>query len=314
MDIAVTGASGTIGTALTEALAARGDRVLRVVRRPPGTDEIAWDPAEGTIDRAGLEGLDAVVHLGAAGIGSQRWTDAYKAEIRDSRVEGTALMARTLAGLQSPPSVFVSQSAIAVYGDQGDQLLTEDSPNGSGFLADVVVDWEKAAEPAREAGLRVVHPRTGQVLSPVPDLGLSNIFFGEGTLQRLVPLARLGLAGKFGDGKQWWSWVSLPDQVAATLFAIDTDGLEGPVNVVAPEPTRNDEFIATLAAILGKRTFLPIPAFGPKLVVGSELAETLVFESQRITPPKLLAAGYEFLHPDLESALRAVLKIGQTDT
>ncbi len=307
MDIAITGSTGTIGSALVEAIEARGDRAVRVVRSSPGPDEIGWDPAEGTIDAAGFEGLDAVVHLAAAGIGARRWTDEYKRVIRDSRVDGTALLARTLADLQSPPPVFVSQSAIAVYGDRGDDVLTDDSPTGTGFLADVVVAWEAAADPAREAGIRVVHPRTGQVLSPVPDLGLTNIFFGEGTLQRLVPLARLGLAGRFGNGKQWWSWVSLPDQVGATLFAIDTPGLEGTVNVVAPEPTRNDEFIRTLAEVLGRGTFLPIPAFGPKLVVGSELAETLVFESQRITPPKLLAAGYEFLHPDLESALRAVL-------
>lgn len=307
MDIAITGSSGTIGTALVEAIEARGDRVVRVVRSSPGPDEIGWSPADGTIDAAGFEGLDAVVHLAGAGIGAKRWTEEYKQVIRDSRVDGTALLAHTLAGLQDPPKVLVSQSAIGYYGDRGEEVLTEESPPGDGFFPDVVVAWEAAADPAREAGLRVVHPRTGQVLSPVDDYGLTNIFFGEGSLQRLVPLARLGLAGRFGDGQQWWSWISLPDQVAATLFAVDTEGLEGPVNVVAPEPTRNDEFVQTLAEVLGKGTFLPIPAFGPKLVVGSELAETLVFESQRVTPPKLVAAGYEFLHPDLETALRAVL-------
>lgn len=307
MDIAVTGSSGTIGTALIEAIEARGDRAVRVVRSSPRPDEIGWSPAEGTIDAAGFEGLDAVVHLAGAGVGAKRWTEEYKQVIRDSRVDGTALLARTLADLQNPPPVLVSQSGIGYYGDRGEEVLTEESPPGDGFFADVVVAWEAAADPAREAGLRVVHPRTGQVLSPVDDYGLTNIFFGEGSLQRLVPLARLGLAGKFGTGKQWWSWISLPDQVAATLFAIDTEGLEGPVNVVAPEPTRNDEFVQTLAEVLGKSTFLPIPAFGPKLVVGSDLAETLVFESQRVTPPKLIAAGYQFLHPTLEAALRAVL-------
>lgn len=307
MDIAVTGSSGTIGRALVEAIEARGDHAVRVVRSEPGAGAIGWDPSAGTIDAAGFEGLDAVVHLAGAGIGARRWTDEYKRVIRDSRVEGTALLARTLAGLRNPPPVLVSQSASGYYGNRGEELLTEESPPGEGFLPDVVVAWESAADPAREGGIRVVHPRTGQVLSPVDDRGLGNIFFGEGSLQRLVPLTRLGLAGRFGSGTQWWSWISLPDQVAAMLFAVDSAGLEGPVNLVAPEPTRNREFIKTLAEVLNRPTFLPIPAFGPKLVVGSELAETLVFESQRVTPPKLLAAGYEFAHPDLETALRAVL-------
>lgn len=307
MDIAITGSSGIIGTALVREAESRGHRVVRVVRSSPGPDEIGWSPADGTIDAAGFEGIDAVVHLAGAGIGAQRWTEEYKQAIRDSRVDGTSLLARTLAGLQDPPSVLVSQSASGYYGDRGEDVLTEDEPVGQGFLAEVVAEWETAADPAREAGIRVVHPRSGQVLSPVDDYGLTNIFFGEGSLQRLVPIARLGLAGKFGDGQQWWSWISLPEQVNATLFAIDRDDLEGPVNFVAPEPIRNDAFVKTLASVLGKGTFLPIPAFGPKLVVGSDLAETLVFESQRVVPTKLQAAGYEFLHPDLETALRAVL-------
>lgn len=307
MDIAITGSSGIVGTALVREAESRGHRVVRVVRSSPGPDEIGWSPADGTIDAAGFEGIDAVVHLAGAGIGAQRWTEEYKQAIRDSRVDGTSLLARTLAGLQDPPSVLVSQSASGYYGDRGEDVLTEDEPAGQGFLAEVVAEWETAADPAREAGIRVVHPRSGQVLSPVDDYGLTNIFFGEGSLQRLVPIARLGLAGRFGNGQQWWSWISLPEQVNATLFAIGRDDLEGPVNFVAPEPIRNDAFVKTLASVLGKGTFLPIPAFGPKLVVGADLAETLVFESQRVVPTKLQAAGYEFLHPDLETALRAVL-------
>lgn len=307
MDIAVTGSSGTIGRALVAAIEARGDRAIRVVRSSPTTDQIGWDPADGTIDAGAFEGIDAVVHLAAAGIGAQRWTDAYKQEILDSRVDGTSLLARTLAGLQNPPSVLVSQSAAGIYGDRGDEVLTEDSGRGPGFLADVVVAWEAAAQPAVDAGLRVVLPRSGQVMAPVTNTSITAAFTAEGSLQRLVPLFRLGLGGKLGSGKQWWSWISLPDQVRATLFAIDTPSLAGPVNFTSPEPVRNAEFTAVLAEVLGKPAVVPVPSFGPKLAVGSELASTLVFESQRATPPKLLGAGYQFLHPDLESALRDVL-------
>jgi hypothetical protein len=307
MRIAVTGSSGTIGSALTTALEARGDDVVRVVRREAGAGEVSWDPASGEIDAAGFEGLDAVVHLAAAGIGDQRWTEDYKRTILNSRVDGTSLLARTLAGLATPPAVFVSQSAAGIYGDRGDDLLTEESGRGDGFLADVVVAWEAAAQPAIDAGIRTVLPRSGQVFSPVHDLSPLAALNAPGTLQRLVPLFRLGLGGKLGSGTQWWSWLSLPDQVRATLFAIDTAGLDGPVNFTSPEPVRNETFTEVLAKVLGKPAFLPVPAFGPKLVVGSELAETLVFDSQRVIPPKLQAAGYEFLHPDLESALRAVL-------
>lgn len=307
MRIAVTGSSGTIGSALVSALEARGDDVIRVVRREARAGEVSWDPAAGSIDAAGLEGMDAVVHLAAAGIGDERWTDEYKQLILDSRVDGTSLLARTLAALEAPPAVFVSQSAAGIYGDRGDDVLTEDSPRGPGFLADVVVAWESAAEPAIEAGIRTVLPRSGQVFSPVHDLSPFAALTAPGSLQRLVPLFRLGLGGRLGSGKQWWSWISLPDQVRAMIFAIDTSALSGPVNFVSPEPVRNETFTKVLAEVLGKPAFLPVPAFGPKLVVGSELAETLVFESQRVTPPKLLDAGFEFLHPDLESALRAVL-------
>lgn len=295
MDVAITGSSGLIGRALCAALTARGDRVVRVVRTSPGAGEIGWDPRAGTIDTAGLEGIDAVVHLAGAGIGDRRWTAAYRREILDSRVLGTSLIASTLAGLQRPPSVLVSQSAVGFYGDRGDETLTEDSPPGSGFLSDVVRAWEAAAEPARAAGIRVVHPRPGQVLSP-----------DGGGLARLLPLFRLGLGGRMGSGRQWWSWISLPDQVAATLHLVDGT-LSGPVNCSAPEPVRNRDFAAALGRVLRRPATVPIPAFGPRLVVGRDLANSLLFESQRVIPDRLTSDGFTFAHPDIETALRAVL-------
>lgn len=295
MDIAVTGSTGVIGSAVVRALEARGDRVVRLVRRAPRAHEIAWDPTTGQIDAAGLEGVDAVVHLAGAGIGDRRWTAAYKQEILDSRVEGTGLLARTLANLSRPPSVLVSQSGAGFYGNRGDEELTEDSPRGTGFLSDVVVAWEAAADPARDAGIRVVHPRSGQVLTP-----------DGGSLARLLPLFRLGLGGRLGSGHQWWSWISLADQVGATLHAIDSS-LEGPVNFTSPHPVRNREFAAALGNALKRPALLPVPPFGPKLVVGTELAETLVFESQRVLPARLMEDGYTFAHPDVATALQSLL-------
>ena len=295
MDIAITGSSGMIGRALSEALVARGDRVLRVVRDTPGPTEIGWKPSEGRIDVAGLEGIDAVVHLAGAGIGDRRWTAAYRRELLDSRVLGTSLIATSIADLQRPPSVLVSQSAVGFYGDRGEEVLTETSPPGEGFLPGVVRAWEAAAEPARAAGIRVVHPRPGQVLSP-----------DGGGLARLLPLFRLGLGGRMGSGRQWWSWISLPDQVSATLHLID-GSLDGPVNFSGPEPVRNRDFAAALGRVLRRPSVMPIPAFGPRLVVGRDLADSLLFESQRVVPERLVRDGYEFAHPDIETALRAVL-------
>ncbi|MFO7549740.1 MAG: TIGR01777 family oxidoreductase [Acidimicrobiia bacterium] len=295
MDIAITGSTGLIGTALVESLEARGDRVFRVVRRRPGTDEIRWDPASGQIDAAGLEGIDAVIHLAGAGIGDRRWTEDYKRTIRDSRVDGTRLLAETLAGLTRPPQVFVSQSGTGYYGDRGDEVLTEASAGGDGFLADVVSAWEAAAEPARRAGIRVVHPRTAQVLT-----------HQGGSLARQLPLFRLGLGGRFGPGDQWWCWISLDDQVAATLHVLSSS-LDGPVNFSAPDPVRNREFARALGRALRRPSLLPVPAFGPKLVVGGELAESLLFGSQRVMPERLLADGFEFTHPTIESALETMV-------
>jgi uncharacterized protein (TIGR01777 family) len=294
--VAITGSSGLIGGALGASLRGDGHRVVRVVRRPPaGPDELRWDPDRGTIDRARLEGVDAVVHLAGAGIGDHRWTDEYKRTILESRTRSTALLAATLAGLDRPPSVLVSGSAIGVYGDRGDEVLTEQSPPGTSFLADVVRRWEAEAAPAVEAGIRTPLIRTGIVLDP-----------DGGALPKLLPLFKLGLGGRMGSGRQWWSWISLPDEVAAIRFLIDGD-LEGPVNLTAPAPVTNAEFTRVLARVLHRPSLLPVPAFGPKLLRGPELAQELLFASQRVVPEVLGKASFPFAHPDLETALRALL-------
>lgn len=297
MDVVVTGSSGLIGTALIASLEADGHRAIRLLRRAPapGEDALRWDPAAGTIDAAGLEGVDAVVHLAGAGIGDQRWTPAYKQEILESRTTSTSLIATTIAGLQRPPAVLVSGSAIGIYGDRGDEVLTEQSAPGTGFLADVVVQWEASTAAAAEAGIRVPLVRTGIVLTPT-----------GGALPKLLPLFRFGVGGRLGSGRQWWSWISLDDEIAALRFALDHD-LDGPVNLTAPEPATNAEFTRTLARVLGRPAFMAVPAFGPKLLRGSELAQELLFNSQRVLPEALLQHGFVFTHPELEDALRSVL-------
>ena len=300
MDVAVTGASGLIGTGLVDALHRRGDTVRRVVRRPPGPADgpgpfVRWDPDAGTIDAAGLEGVDAVVHLAGEGIGEKRWSDEQKRRILESRTRGTQLLAETLAGLDPRPRVLVSASAIGYYGNRGDQRLTEDDPAGEGFTAEVCVAWESAARPAVEAGIRVAHPRTGIVLSR-----------DGGALPRLLPLFKLGLGGRLGSGKQWWSWITIDDEVGALLHLIDHD-VAGPVNLTAPNPVTNAGMTKTLAGVLHRPAVVPVPSFGPKLVLGRELGTELLFFSQRVVPAKLEASGFRFAFPDLEPALRHVL-------
>lgn len=297
MKIAITGSTGLIGSALSDSLSAEGHEVVDVVRRPtrPGEPAVRWDPEAGTIDTAGLEGVDAVVHLAGAGIGDKRWTDDYKRTILESRTRGTDLLARNLARLDRKPAVLVSASAIGYYGDTGDAAVTEDAPPGDDFLADVCVRWEAAATPAAEAGIRVVHPRTGIVLSPA-----------GGALAKLLPLFKLGLGGRMGSGRQWWSWISLDDEVAALRHLIDHE-VSGPVNLTAPHPTTNAELTGVLGTVLHRPTLLPVPSFGPKLLMGGELAESLLFTSQRVLPAALEASGYPFAHPDLEGALRSLL-------
>lgn len=296
MDVLVTGSTGLIGSALVPALAAAGHRPVRLVRTPPGPagDAIWWDPSAGRIDGASIEGIGAVVHLAGAGIGDGRWTPARKAAILDSRVDGTGLLARTLAGLRRPPATLLSGSAIGYYGDRGDEVLTEQSGRGDGFLADVTVAWEAATEPAVQAAIRVVHLRTGVVLSP-----------GGGALAKLMPLFRLGLGGRLGTGRQWMSWISLDDEVGAIIHLLD-QGATGPVNLTAPRPTTNTEFTRTLGRVLHRPAFAAVPRFGPRLVVGAELADALLFSSQRVLPQALEASGYTFRHAGLPEAIGAM--------
>ena len=301
MDVAVTGSHGLIGTALVLALRERGDTVRRLVRSEPAPGDgpgpfVRWDPQAGTIDRAALEGVDGVVHLAGAGIGDKRWTDARKREILESRTKGTSLLAEALAGLDQKPAVFVSSSAIGYYGDRADEKLTETAPSGHGFTADVCVAWEAAAQPAAEAGIRVAHPRTGIVLSRA-----------GGALPRLLPLFKLGLGGRLGSGRQWWSWITIDDEVAALLHLLDGD-LAGPVNLAAPGAVTNAEMAKTLGRVLHRPAVLPVPAFGPKLVLGRELGTELLFFSQRVVPDRLEASGFRFSFPDLERGLRHVLE------
>jgi uncharacterized protein (TIGR01777 family) len=299
MLVAVTGSTGLIGTALVRRLTADGHRVLRVTRsRPSGPDETRWDPMGGRIDADALAGVDAVVHLAGRGIGDGlRWTRKAKDEILQSRVEGTRLLAETMAGAAGSggPRVLVCASGIHAYGDGGDAVLTESSRPGSGFLAEVVRQWEAAADPARAAGLRVVHIRNGIVQAAE-----------GGALPRLLPLFRLGLGGRLGSGRQWWSWVALDDSVGLYRHALLSDDLEGPVNGTAPNPVTNAEHAATLARVLGRPGFLAAPAFAVRLLLG-ELAEELLFASLRVQPAAAQASGYVFRFPELEPALRHVL-------
>ena len=296
MDIAVTGSSGLIGSALVADLEADGHRVRRLVRRDPrGADEVRWDPARGELDLDGLAGVDGAVNLAGPGIADKRWTDARKAELRDARVDGTRLLAEGLAGLASRPEVFVSGSAIGYYGDRGDELLPETAGAGDDFLADLCEEWEAAAAPAAAAGIRVATIRTGIVLAP-----------GGGALEKFLPLFKLGLGGRLGSGRQYWSWITLEDEVRAIRHLLDHE-VSGPVNLTAPEPVTNQELTSTLGEVLNRPTLFPVPRFGPKLLIGGEATETFLYASQRCVPAALDGSGFEFRHQDIETGLRAVL-------
>jgi len=290
--VAVTGATGLVGSRLVTFLRAQGHEVLRISRSGRGDDTVRWNPAQGEIDTARLDGLDAVIHLAGASIAGGRWTARRKAAIRDSRVEGTRLLATTLAALPHPPSVLVSGSAIGSYGDAGETELTERSPAGEGFLADVCVAWEAAAEPARAAGIRVVHPRSGVVLA------------GEGGLLPLVALPfRAGVGGRLGNGRQYLGWIALDDLVGILLDAVVNEALEGPVNAVAPEAVTNRQFTSTLGKVLGRPTPFPVPAPLMRLAAG-QLADEMILAGQRVVPARLYEVGFPFAFPTLESALR----------
>jgi len=288
--VAITGASGLIGGALSAFLSARGDDILHLVRREPRTPyEVGWDPAARNLLPGKLSGVEAVVHLAGAGVGDHRWTSAYKQKIFDSRVNGTATIAIALADLEEPIAL-ISGSAIGVYGDRGDEVLTEDSEMGTGFLADVVRAWEAATAPAQDAGLRVAHARTGLVLTP-----------DGGAMKRVLPLARFGLAGPLGSGRQYWSWITLQDEVRALTHLIDHD-LHGPVNLVSTAPTRQAEVMKALGAQLSRPAVLPAPALALKAALGEFAGDVLA--SARVLPSVLTASGFVFEHDTIQSAMR----------
>ena len=295
MRIAVTGASGLIGSALVPHLRSQGHEVIRLVRRAAvAPDEVMWDPMTGTVDLDGLAGTEAVVHLAGAGVGDHRWTDDYKREILDSRVNGTQTIVKAITSIEPVPRVLVSASAIGWYGDTGDRIVDETAPAGSGFLADVVRAWEAAADPARTAGIRVVHPRTGLVVS------------GDGgAWARMFPLFRLGLGGKLGSGRQYWSWISLRDEIRALTFLIDRDDLSGPVNLTGPTPVTNADVTQVMGRVMHRPTLLPAPAFALKAALGEFSTEVL--GSARVVPSVLEQAEFSFQDPTIESAIRTAL-------
>ena len=296
MHVMLTGSTGLIGSALTLFLRAGGHQVRRLRREPSvDPDTTHWSPTDGTLADGALDGIEAVVHLAGESIASGRWTTARKARIRDSRVDGTRRLCEALAGLESPPKVLVAASALGYYGDRGDELLDESALPGTGFLPELCQAWEDAVAPARERGIRVVHLRTGIVLSPL----------GGALGQMLLPF-KLGVGGVVGSGDQFMSWISPDDMLAITLRALADDQISGPVNAVAPHPVTNREFTKTLGKVLRRPTIVPLPAFAARLALG-EMADALLLSSTRVDPAVLRAAGFEFAHPNLEDALRHVL-------
>jgi len=295
MRILISGASGFLGSALAAHLEGAGHEVTRLVRRPSASaHEIAWDPARGALDAAAVEGFDGVVNLSGERIAG-RWSKARKQRLWNSRVESTRLLSETLARLERRPNVLVSMSATGFYGDRGDEELTESSREGKGFLSRLARAWEQAADPARRAGVRIVHPRAGIVLAA-----------HGGALARLLPPFRLGVGGPIGAGRAWWSWIALPDALAAFEFALRHETLSGPVNFVVPGPVRNAEFARALGRALSRPALLPVPAAALRLAFG-ELADEALLSSARVVPAKLLAAGHAFRFPRLDEALRDAL-------
>ena len=295
MNVLISGVTGLIGSAVKRLLAAEGHEVVGLTRRhPPGEGAIGWDPSAGVLDAARLADFHAVVHLAGENIGT-RWTPARKREIRKSRVDGTRLVCERLASLEAPPEVLICASAIGYYGDRGDELLTEESPPGQGFLAEVCQEWEAATEPARQKGIRVVNLRIGVVLSPE-----------GGALPKMLTPFKLGLGGRVGSGRQYWSWIARDDVAGAIRHALLTPALNGPVNATAPHPATNAEFTKVLGRVLGRPTLLPLPAAAARLMLG-EAANELLLGSGRILPKRLQESGYEFRYPELDEALRSML-------
>ncbi|MFJ7048986.1 TIGR01777 family oxidoreductase [Streptomyces sp. NPDC101112] len=291
--VVIAGASGLIGSALARSLTADGYEVRRLVRRAPrAADEVRWDPEAQQVDVAGLEGCAALVNLAGAGVASRRWTDAYKETIRRSRVLGTRVLAEAVAALDTPPSVFVAGSAIGFYGDTGDRVVDESAPAGTGFLPTVCVEWEGAAKAASDAGVRTVFARTGLVVAR-----------GGGAWGPLFPLFKAGVGGRMGDGRQYWSFISLHDEVAALRHLMETPSLSGPFNLTAPTPRTNGEITAAMGRVLRRPTLLPVPAAALRLALGGVSSDVL--GSTRAVPTRLLESGFVFTHPDIESAIRA---------
>jgi len=295
MKVVVSGASGLIGSALVPHLRSAGHEVVRLVRREPAApDEARWDPAAGSVDLAAIGGVDAVINLSGAGVGDRRWTAAYKDEIRDSRVQSTSTLATAMARLDPLPSVLVNGSAIGWYGETGDRPVNESAPAGEGFLADVVRDWEAATAPAEAAGIRVVHARTGLVVAKE-----------GGAWARLFPIFRLGLGGRLGSGRQYWSWISMGDEVRALAFLLNHQGLRGPVNLTAPHPATNAEVTAAMGRALGRPTLLPVPAFALQAALGEFSSEVL--GSAYVLPTALEGTDFTWQDPRIEDAIRSAM-------
>ena len=295
--IVVTGATGLVGTRLVAELEQSGAQVIRAVRRPvvEAARELFWDPDKGQIDAARLEGVDAVVHLAGENIAGRRWSEAFKREIRESRVKGTRLVSEAIAGLRAKPQALVCASAIGYYGDRGDEVLSEAATPGNDFLAQVCREWEAACQPARDAGVRVVNVRIGVILSA-----------DGGALKKMLTPFKLGAGGRIGDGRQYMSWVALDDVVGAIQFALAKPQANGAMNLVAPGAVTNLEFTKTLGRVLGRPTIFPMPSFAARLAFG-EMADALMLSSTRVVPQALTVAGYQFRQPELEPALRHLL-------
>lgn len=293
--ILISGASGLIGTALVPALKARGFAVMRLVRKAAtGKEHITWDPAR-HLSPETVSGFDAVIHLAGESIAS-RWTETRKRRILDSRNQGTSHLAEAAAKASQPPRVFISASAVGFYGNRGDEILREDSPSGEGFTAETCRQWEAAAQPAAQAGIRTAEMRFGVVMSA-----------DGGALKKMLPAFRMGLGGRLGNGRQWLPWISVLDVVGAIQHVLDHESLSGPVNTVSPNPVTNAEFTRILASVINRPAVFPVPAFAVRLIFG-EMGEELLLGSQRVEPAKLMASGYRFQHPDLRDALKEILQ------
>ena len=295
MKVAITGSTGLVGQALAEGLEGRGDEVVRIARGAAGADGVDWAPDEGWVREGAFSGCDAVLHLSGASVGEGRWTDARKAELRSSRIDTTRVLVEHLAGLDPKPRRLVVASAVGFYGDRGDETVTEQSARGQGFLADMTVDWEAESEKGNAAGIPTAMARYGVVFAN-----------DAAAFKRLTLPFRFGAGGRLGSGRQWMPWITLDDAVAATTHLLDSD-TTGPVNVVAPVATTNADLTRALGRVMRRPAFMMVPRFAMRLALG-ELADALLFASLRVTPERLVADGFEFSQPEVEGALRSLLR------